>query len=334
MSRAATDERHGAARVPDRRRAWIGGAAIAAVVLLGIAYVVWTVHREPATREAGPVASTGLLFVDQRGGGNTVTRRDADGASTPTDLRCQRVYTGGGTTVCLRLAGIGPRYEAAVLDATGALVRAVPLPGAPSRARVSADGAIVSWTVFVTGDSYLIPGQFATRAGVLDLRDGSLQESIETYALTVDGEPYSALDVNYWGVTMTGDGRTFYATVASGGRTWLMRGDLVARTAVTIRENAECPSLSPDGTRVAYKKRAGRLGAWLVHVLDLASGVETPIPGTSGVDDQVAWLDDATLAYARTVESGRPPSIFTSAADGSGEPTLLVSEASSPAPTG
>ena len=86
-----------------------------------------------------------------------------------------------------------------------------------------------------------------------------------------------------------------------------------------------------DG-RVAV--RAGRLGAWQVHVLDLASGAETPIPGTSGVDDQVAWLDDATLAYARVTESGRPPSIFSSPADGSGEPALLVAEASSPAPTG
>lgn len=34
-----------------------------------------------------------------------------------------------------------------------------------------------------------------------------------------------------------------------------MRGDVTARTLTTVHRNVECPSLSPDGTRVAYKKR-------------------------------------------------------------------------------
>ena len=120
--------------------------------------------------------------------------------------------------------------------------------------------------------------------------------------------------------------------MASAGKTWLVRGELVERTARTIRENAECPSLSPDGTRVVYKKRSGRLGAWQLHVLDLASGVETPIPGTSTVDDQAVWLDDGMIAYAKASEGGVPPTIYTSRADGTGEPTVLVTEASSPCP--
>lgn len=317
-----------------RHRILVGVVALVAVVLVGGAYVAWTVANQPDAPPANTGSSTagGMLFIDQRGGGNTVTRRDAAGTSTATAMRCQRVYADGGTTVCLRLAGIGPRYEAAVFDAAGTELRVVPLPGVPSRARVSADGKLVNWTVFVTGDSYLIPGKFATRTGVLDLRSGTLVESLEHYSLFVDDAPYQRSDVNYWGVTVADDDRTFYATVASAGKTWLVRGDLVERTVRTVRENAECPSLSPDGTRVAYKKRSGRLGAWQLHVLDLASGVETPIPGTSTVDDQATWLDDDTLAYAKAAGGGEPPTIYTSPADGTAEPTVLITQASSPVP--
>lgn len=317
-----------------RHRTAVGVAALVAVVLAGGGYLAWTVANRPAAPvvTADPATTGGLLFIDQRGGANTVVRRDGSGATSATGLRCQRVYSAGGTTVCLRLAGIGPRYEAAVLDAAGAELRVVPLPGVPSRARVSDDGTLVTWTVFVTGDSYLTPGGFATRVGILDLRDGSLTESLEHYRLYLDNAPYQRSDLNYWGVTLADDGRTFYATAASGGRTWLVRGDLVAHTAHAVRENAECPSLSPDGTRVVYKKRAGRLGAWQLHVLDLASGVETPLPGTSPVDDQAAWLDNHTIAYALSSGGGVPPAIHTSRADGTGEPAVLVAEASSPTP--
>ena len=51
----------------------------------------------------------------------------------------------------------------------------------------------------------------------------------------------------------------------------------------TIHSDAECPSLSPDGTRVAYKKRLSRLGPWDLVVLDLATGIETPLPGMIGI---------------------------------------------------
>ena len=45
-----------------------------------------------------------------------------------------------------------------------------------------------------------------------------------------------------------------------------------------IHENVECPSLSPDGTRIAYKKR-DRLdpAPWQLTVLDLATMRETPL---------------------------------------------------------
>lgn len=64
--------------------------------------------------------------------------------------------------------------------------------------------------------------------------------------------------------------RTVYATMASGGRTWLMRGDLEIRRMEAIGGNVECPSLADYGRRIAYKKRIG--GQWRLQVLDLGTG--------------------------------------------------------------
>ena len=65
-----------------------------------------------------------------------------------------------------------------------------------------------------------------------------------------------------------------------------------------MRTDAECPSLSPDGTRVAYKKRGDRAtGEWRLAVLDLATGKETLLAERRSVDDQVEWLDDDRILY-------------------------------------
>lgn len=314
-----------------RHRVAVGVASMVIVVVAVAVYVVSAVRSERAAASApGAAVAGGLRFVDNGGGRNLVSELDPAGARTTSDLSCLRVYTAGGTTVCLRM-GVPGAYEAAV-HVGGELVRTVPLPGTPSRARVSASGKVVSWTVFVTGDSYLAPGGFSTRTGILDLADGTLVESLEEFpTVIVEGKPDKRVDENYWGVTFAGDDNTFYATLGSGERTWLLRGDLDRRTLTTVRQDAECPSLSPDGSAVAYKKRAGRLGGWRLFVLDLASGRETEVPGSDGVDDQAAWLDDATLAYAK-VPTGGVPTIYASAADGTGAARELVRAASSPSP--
>ena len=43
--------------------------------------------------------------------------------------------------------------------------------------------------------------------------------------------------------------------MATGGKTYLIEGSVAERTARVLHENVECPSLSPDGTRIAYKSR-------------------------------------------------------------------------------
>jgi hypothetical protein len=317
-------------------RTVVAVVVIALVVLGGGGYVASVASSvRSAAAPVGAAVTGDLLFVEQDDGQGRVERAslaDPGGSRGGTPWRCQRVYAAGGTTACLRLAGPGPSYEAAVFDADGREVRTVALPGTPSRARVSASGHVVSWTTFVTGDSYLVPGGFSTRTGVLDLRSGELVESLEGFTSTVDGLAHTAEDRNFWGVTVGADDRTFYATMSSGGRTWLVEGDLAARTTRTVRPGAECPSLSPDGTKVAYKKRTdGRLGPWELVVLDLTTDREHSLPGTGGIDDQAAWLDDATLAYGKAA-AGQKPSVHRIPADGSAGPELLVPNASSPVP--
>jgi hypothetical protein len=316
-----------------RGRIWLGVLALVLVVAGGAVYLVVVQHQQGAAASTkGAALPGGLEFVEQSDGKDTVQRLAPDGARGATPLRCQRVYSAAGTTVCLRLSGPGPSYEAAVFDAAGTLLRTVPLAGVPSRARVSASGKIVSWTVFVVGDSYATPGGFSTRTGYLDLRTGTVVDTLEAFTTIVDGTPQVRANANFWGMTVARDDRTFYATLGSGKDTWLMRGDLDTRTMRTVRTNAECPSLSPDQTRVAYKRRTGRLGAWQLTVLDLKTGRETILPGTTGVDDQAAWLTDTTLAYALTPPQAGAPSIYVSAADGTGTPKLVVPQASSPGP--
>ena len=147
----------------------------------------------------------------------------------------------------------------------------------------------------MTGHTYMQVG-FST-ATVIRGSDGKSYGNLEKFRLVVDGRTITASDRNIWGVTFAEDDDTFYATAASGGKTWLVRGDLSARTLTSVHQNAECPSLSPDGSLVAYKKRVPVGGKhWSLAVLDLASGRETVLGETSSVDDQVEWLDDVHAA--------------------------------------
>ncbi|MGW6444298.1 TolB family protein [Lentzea sp. NPDC055074] len=309
-------------------------AAILVVIGGTTAYVVTaaTDANQPAGAEKVSQAKTGdLLFVDLAGGQNRVEKLADGGTRTPLELVCQRFYAAGGTSVCLKLSGPGPTYSAEV-SRGGKPVKTIPLPGIPSRAKVSQSGNVVSWTSFVTGDSYSVPGGFSTRTGFYDLRTGETAESLEHFAATVEGVLHTASDVNYWGLTVASDDKTFYATLASGGFTWLVKGDLVTRSVTTLRRDAECPSLSPDGTKVAYKKRIGRLGPWDLAVLDLATSTEKRLPGTAGVDDQATWLTPDELAFAAVPKDAKLPAVHVVPVDGSADARVLIADATSPSP--
>ena len=83
--------------------------------------------------------------------------------------------------------------------------------------------------------------------------------------------------------------------------TYLVRGDLGLRKLTVLHENVECPSLSPDNRRIAYKRRVGpQPEAWRLYILDLATMTERPIAAeTRFIDDQAEWLDNSSGALCR-----------------------------------
>ena len=212
-------------------------------------------------------------------------------------LACERVYEAAGRGICLSVAASGVDYRMQIFDARGHVVSERPLTGLPSRARVSPSGRWGSTTTFVTGDSYTSPGTFSTRSTILDMRTGKPVADLESFSVEKDGKTIDSPDFNFWGMTFARDDDTFYATLATGGHTYLVKGSLRARHVRVLHENVECPSLSPDETRIAYKKLVGGKGHWRLHVLDLRTGRDVALSETRSIDDQVEWLDDATVLY-------------------------------------
>ena len=248
------------------------------------------------------------------------------------DVTCDRVAATNDELACLRtVRGIAPSFVALVLDPSGTEKASWPLAGIPSRTRISADGTLVATTSFVTGHSYATIG-FSTET-VIRGADGSDHGNLEDFTLTIAGAPFTAVARNCWGIPFADD-TTFYATASSGGRMWLVRGDITTRTLTSVAEGVECPSLSPEGTRIAFKHTVSGSGPtvhWQPAVLDLTTGDVTLLPETRNVDDQIEWLDDSTILYGMP-RDGVPgdTDVWSLAADGSAAPQVFLEHAWSP----
>lgn len=325
-------------------------AALTAVIVGTV--VVLVIHRRRAEQAAAtndtvpiavaPSASTPLLVPGHIFFRNTargtafghvavVATATPDGERVVTPIVGDRVYCGGPNIFVLRAHRRAlTTYEADSFGGDFGLRRSFQLPGAPSRTRVSPNGNFAVSTVFVTGDSYN-SGGFSTRTTVYDLGAGKVAGDLEDFAVEKDGQPFKKTDFNFWGVTFAADSDRFFATVASSGVPYLIEGSVAQQRARVIKEIAECPSVSPDGTRVAFKFRmieGGRF-RWSLHVYDLASKRETIVNEPRTVDDQVEWLDNSALLYALP-RAGGESDVWVAPADGTGKPQLLISNASSP----
>lgn len=267
---------------------------------------------------------------------SSVALIDPGGARQVGGQACDRVDVAGDYLSCLRtVRGVPTTFETQVYDLEGQPVTTWPLAGIPSRTRVSDDGLIAT-TAFVTGHSYAADS-FSTETTIKG-PGGRDYGNLQDFEISVDGQPLVAVDRNVWGVSFAGGDR-FYATVASGGTTWLMEGYLEARTLEAVATGAECPSVSPDGDRVAFKIRresggdmVGGSGVhWDVAVLDLASGERTVIGLERSIDDQLEWLDSDTLLYGLPrQDAGWDADVYSLAAEAGAEPELFIEHAWSP----
>ena len=332
----------------DVARPWIVIAACV-VTVLGIALVIATVassRRSPMPRAVAaakpvlpaPPERPFLMFIslvpDEAFKHVVLAPLGApDGPHYVTSLQCDRVYYAGSRGLCLTAATDPPgvaSYVARVFDEHFAQLHTMTLTGAPSRTRLSPDGRRAAFTVFDEGHSYA-DGVFSTRTTIVDTIAGTAIGELESWKVTRDGVPFANPDFNFWGVTFAPDGDTFYATLRTQGSAYLIQGKVDAREAQVLMQGAECPSLSPDQSRIAFKKRLGGSGGWWqLSLFDVSTQAVRALAGdTESVDDQVEWLDASNLIYFRPNADGNI--IWRLATDTGEPPQPFVREGFSPA---
>lgn len=337
------------ARAPQRAR-WLFAAVCLLALIAIAAYVAATARRSAGPHApARPIhveaitaapAPPFILFRESSPGdwfGRVAVVRlpfTAD-ANTRliTPLSCDRVFYAVGWGVCLSEddKSLPTRYLAQVFDRTFTIRHTLPLTGPPIRARVSADGRRAAFTVFESGHSYA-DDAFSTRTTVIDVASGQQLGELEQFTVRKDGQPFKAIDFNFWGLTFARDGVHFYVTLRSKGERYLVRGSIDAREMEVIRRGVECPSLSPDETRIVYKKPLPGVleRGWRLYVIDLASGNERPLnQGTRSVDDQVDWFDNDHVVYFDSAPDGN--GVWILSTDGVSPARLLLPDAASPA---
>jgi hypothetical protein len=282
-------------------------------------------HPRIVFRNTAPGGSYGTVAM--------VSLDDPAGPRAITNAPCDRVYATQKKVLCLSSDhGFIPTYGAHILDNNMQQTQTLPLVGIASRARLSRDGAYAATTSFTSRDSYGSTS-FSTRTVITPVGSDTLG-SLEDFTLIHDSESIKPVDRNYWGVTFAADDDTFYATVRWSKHTWLIRGSIAQRNMATLHEDAECPSLSPDGKHIVYKQRGNLpLGKWRLVDYDIASRKVTPLAETRSVDDQVEWLDDAHVIYGlpRSRSQDATYDVWSVPISGGGKPKLFIPQASSPA---
>jgi hypothetical protein len=315
----------------------VGAIALPLVYMsLGRRTTPATPGRERAALERLQPGQRGILFRstvpdDTFGKVAFVPVEHPDGPWSVTNISCDRVYFQRGRGVCEAIEGsFIPPYVFFMFDERFTVGVKRPLAGVPSRARISPDGRRAALTVFQSGHSYA-EGGFSTATTIHDAATGEAIANLESFTVRRDGKPFSAVDFNFWGVTFADDGNRFYATLRTANVNYLVEGDVDRQEATVIYTGVECPSLSPDNRRIAFKKRVIGNDAvfWQVAVLPLDTLRETVLDAESrSVDDQVDWLDDQHIVYHLPKTGGAD--IWALRVDGAEPPRILVEGGYSP----
>ncbi len=231
---------------------------------------------------------------------------------TATIMHCERVHMGGASIFCFGM----PKGLNGVPDQTPDTHKQYQILNYAlkprtqnnfdgsflvSRARMSSDGLFAASTVFTKGDSYM-PGmtaQISTRAHIYSVASKTPVPDLERWAIFNKGQPLMPMGLNVWGVTFDPkNSALFYATVMAQNNIYLVKGNVNSRNMEVIAADIECPSFSPDGTRLAFKQRK-TLGGWNAAVYTIQTGKITVFEAPYSVDDQIEWLDNQTLVFEK-----------------------------------
>jgi hypothetical protein len=291
------------------------------IVLIAVALLAVTVsalaiilsgnnsNTESSTAKLVSAASLGrqpfMLFRDtslnKDYGTMALTSAENPGAEIAlTSLNCERIAYAGERGICLSgsRGSLFSSTRAIIFNSRFRTLYSLSLPGYPSRTQVSRNGQYGATTDFVSGDSYASAG-FSTRTYIINLRTGKILFDLEQMQVYRNGARFENVNANFWGVTFAPDNEHFYATLGSGNDTYLVKGDVKSQVATVLLAGIECPSLSPNGTQIAFKHRnPGVEVTWRLSVLNLATMRSHPLAETRDVDDQAAWLSNSTVAYA------------------------------------
>jgi hypothetical protein len=338
---------------PSPTRIAIFAVVVSAIAMASGAYLFFTRSETPAPStgsarlvdEATQTAlaelrrAPHLAFRDMTPGPThgqlSFARLDDRAARVTTSLSCNRVYFTAVMGFCMAIARDPAGFRGYFLDDVPAVRQVVDLPGMPSRTRIARDSRFAAYTVFVAGDSYLASG-LSTRTRILKAPSGDDVADLESFAVIHNGKEIYSIDFNFWGVTFTRDANRIYATLGTGGRILLVAGEVAERTFHVIAEDIECPSLSPDETHIAFKKRFGKgLDAWWQPaVYDIATKEVRLLPEPKHIDDQIEWLDNGHILYAvghSTSAALRRADVWMLAIDGVSPPSVFLKDAESPA---
>jgi hypothetical protein len=174
-----------------------------------------------------------------------------------------------------------------------------------SRARISLDGQRRAWTLFARGHSYLDASgaSFSTEAWLAVGTRGPQSEpqNLESWPLIQNGKTVSAIDKNIWGITFhPSDPDRFLATAQFNGAPYLVEGRWSTRQLHVIAKDVECPSYSPSGNMIAFKRRVSAQ-KWVPAIMSMDKRETTVFRAVpDSVDDQIVWLNDTVLLYEVT----------------------------------
>jgi hypothetical protein len=248
-----------------------------------------------------------------------------------TKLSCARVHYAGGAGICLVEEPQGNQvvHAAYFFDRTLTHGKRLILAGVPTRARISPDGRRAAITVY--GEEEMPGGgeRLATNTVLVDLSNGSVFARLREFALEGPGQPAADAALDYSSVAFGTDTDRFFATLSTTSNWYIVSGSLGARRLTIVAEGLASEALSPDGARLAVKRRVGERGFWQAMVFDVATKAVEPLRHARSIDDQIEWLDRDHIAYHDATERGT--GIWALAIDGRSEPRLLIPDAYSPA---